>query len=231
MTDIPKILDHIIVALKRSTSPFKGKPYHEAFISAVVKQIQEIEDAIHAMIDARALANAVGQQLDNIGTIVDQAREGFDDDFYRILLYVKIGQNNSQGGSEKLISIYQLLTGATLVHYKDLGGGSVSLGADVPLEPGLINFVYDNMEKVAAGGVRVDSLTCFDAVKPFRFSGPNTDAPSAGFSDITGNTGGKLATYHRRKVPFAFAGNNNDTGGFGSVIDPRVGGVLAGIGG
>jgi len=231
MTDILKIIDHTVRALNRSTSPFRGKPRHEAFISAVVKQIQELEDALHDMIDARALANAVGKQLDNIGTLVDQARQGYDDDFYRILLYVKIGQNTSQGGGEKLISIYKLLTGASVVHYQDLGGGSVSLGSDVPLEPGLINFVYDNMEKVAAGGVRVDALTCFDPVKPFRFSGPNTDVPSAGFSDITGNTGGKLAIFHRRKVPFSFAGNNNDTGGFGSVLDPRVGGVLAGIGG
>lgn len=231
MTDISKIVDHSARALKRSTSPYKGKARHEAFISALVKQVQDLEDAIHGMIDARALSNAQGKQLDNIGLIVGQNREGFGDEFYRILLYVKIGQNTSQGGGEKLISIYKLLTGASLVHYQDLGGGSIALGSDVPLANDLINFVYASMEKVAAGGVRVDALTCFDPTIPFAFSGPNADAPGAGFSDITGTTGGKLAMIHRRKVPFSFVGNNKDTGGFGSVIDPSVGGVLIGIGG
>lgn len=231
MTDITTITDHVKRALKRSLTQYRGKEKHEGFITAVVNQVQDIEDAIFFMIDARSLAQATGLQLDNLGTLVGRARGGFDDDFYRILLYVQIGQNTSQGGAEKIINIYKLLTESSLVHYANLNTGSIMLGADAPIAQDQINFIYQNMELVAAGGVRIDHLVCFDPLEPFAFAGNNTDAPGAGWSDITGAQGGKFAELHRNKVGFAFAGNDLDSRGWGSLKDPIAGGVFAGIGG
>ncbi len=230
-TDITTITNHVELALARSATQYKDQPKHEAFIRAFSKQVQDLEDATFGMIDARTIELSTGLQLDNLGTIVDQAREGAYDDRYRVLLFVKIGQNTSQGGPEKVINIFQLLTAATLVHYINLGTGAVMLGSDVLIAPDQINSIYQDMELVIAGGVRVDHIVCFDPTEPFAFSGPNTSAPGAGFSDITGLTGGKFAVLHRKKIPFAFAGNNVSDKGFGSLLDSQVGGTFVKFGG
>lgn len=231
MTDITTVSNHVELALKKLLTQYKGKPRFEAFVSAFTEQVQDIEDAVFGMIDARTLENAVGVQLDGIGEIVGRARGNFDDDFYRILLFVQIGQNTSQGGPEKTINIFKLLTQANLVHYINLNRASIMLGTDSPISQDQINFVFQNMELVIAGGVRIDHIVCFDPDEPFAFAGPNTDAPGAGWSDITGAQGGKFATLHRNKVPFAFAGNDVDSRGWGSLKDPVAGGVFVGIGG
>ncbi len=231
MTDIPTITNHIELALGRSTDQYKQKTKHEAFIEAFSKQVQDSEDAIFNMIDARTLEFAVGQQLDGIGDIVGLTRQGRSDADYRVLLYVKIGQNTSQGGPEKIINIYKLLVGAGLVHYMNLNTGSVMLGSDVDIPADQVSFVLNNMELIAAGGVRIDHLVCFDPSEPFAFAGPNTDAPGAGWSDITGVSGGKFARLHRSRIPFAFAGNDVDASGWGSLVDPVAGGTFVGIGG
>ena len=94
--------------LNRRLQQYKeDKPVLESVLTALLEQIQDLEDATYAIIDARAIAICTGQQLDNLGTIVDLAREGRDDDEYRTLLYVKIGQNTSQGAGEKIISVYK----------------------------------------------------------------------------------------------------------------------------
>jgi hypothetical protein len=231
MTDIATITNHIQLALDRSLTQYKGKPKHEAFIEAFSQQVQDLEDAVFFMVDARVIDNAVGVQLDKMGEIVGLTRQGADDDFYRVLLYVKIGQNTSQGNPEKVTNIYKLLTGATLAHYINLNNGSVMLGANVGIPEDSVSFVYRNMELVIAGGVRIDHMVCFDATDPFAFAGPNTDAPGEGWSDITNTQGGKFAALHRNKIPFSFAGNDAESRGFGSLKDPVAGGVFVGIGG
>lgn len=231
MTDIVKISDHVERSLARTLTQYKAKEKFEGLATELGDQSQELEDAIHALVDGRAIATATGEQLDQIGTIVDQERGGFDDDFYRILLYVKIGQNTSQGGPEKIINIFKLLTEADLVHYQNLTYASAMLGTDQDIAEDFVDFVYESMEKVAAGGVRIDHIVCFDPDEPFSFDGPNTGAPGLGFSDITGTTGGKFAKLHRRQIRFAFDGNDIDAGGFGSLLDPIVGGTFVGIGG
>lgn len=230
-TDIATINDHVAKALERTITQYKGKPRFESFVTAFASQVQGIEDATFGMIDARTLALGVGRQLDNLGGIVGIDRGSFDDDFYRILLYVKIGQNTSQGGPAKVINIFKLLTEATLVHYINLNTASVMLGTNVGITAEQIPFVYRNMELVIAGGVRIDHIVCFDPAEPFAFAGPNTSAPGLGWSDITGVSGGKFAILHRNKVPFAFAGNDADSRGWGSLLDPVAGGVFKGIGG
>jgi hypothetical protein len=231
MTEITQITDHVVRALNRTLSQSKEKDRQNAFYEALINQIQDIEDATFGLVSGRAINTATGEQLDQLGTIVGQARGNFDDDFYRILLFVKIGQNTSQGGPEKIINVFQLLTESDVVYCMNLTRASVMLSTDVDIAEDQIDFIYRNMELVAAGGVRIDHIVCFDPTEPFAFDGPNTAIPGAGFSDITGTTGGKFASLKRRGIKFAFDGNDRDGGGFGSLIDPIVGGHFAGIGG
>ena len=226
MTEIIKITDHEAAAVARLLTQYKDKPNFEGIIRSIVEQYQDAEDATFDLIAGRALLTAEGQQLDNLGTIVGVERQGFDDDFYRTLIFVQIGKNTSQGEPEKLITILQLLTAATRVLYVNLNFASVQLLTDGIITDEQVNFTYDNMEEIAAGGVRIDHILCYTD-NTFAFQGNNPLAPGLGLGDSDdSNVGGFFATLHKKTVPFAFSGNSVFAEGFGSLDDPLAGGNL-----
>lgn len=221
---VDRIDTHTADALARLGYQYRGKVRIEKVISSNADQWQEIEDATHAMFLNRALDNAEGLQLDNLGLIVGQSRPaGETDANYRTLLLVKIGKNVSEGDPERLISVFNLLTGAGLVHLQDLGGGHVMLSCDVAIPPALVDDYYAAMEDVAVGGVKVDYIVVFTPTLPFAFAGG--PIPGGGFGDSTApGVGGEWSEILPRTLPvFAFAGGSRG-GGFGDVSDPLVGG-------
>lgn len=230
---IDTILTHVDDAMSRLLEQYKGKSGISGIISAMGEQFQDMEDTIFSLVLGREIATAIGAQLDLLGTIVNLAREpGQSDDRYRVLLYVKIGQNTSQGTPEKLISVYKLLTGADVVFYRNLTRASVTLSVDRNVDPDNnpddVAFLYTNVENVVAGGVRIDYLICFSPNDDsFAFAGSNPNAAGLGFGNtLDSNAGGKLARVHRLIIPFAFDGASVNRRGFGSVRDPLVGGTL-----
>lgn len=230
---IDKITTHSADALSRLLEQYKGKERISGVISGMAPQFQDMEDVVYELASKRALVNAEGVQLDLIGSIVDLEREsGQSDARYKVLLYVKIGQNTSQGTGNKLISILKLLAEADVVFYQNLYGAAVLLAADVDLDPNDnpqdVIFLYDNLQKVAAGGVSIDYLISFSGNDDsFAFDGSNPNAVGLGFGNtLDADAGGKFARVHRKLVPFAFAGQSVDREGFGTVREPLVGGTF-----
>lgn len=235
MADITQNLTHVEDAKKRLLTQYKELPNIEGLISIFSNQIQDLEDVTFSIVDGRTLANGIGEQLDLLGTIVGLTREsGLSDARYRTLLYVKIGQNTSQGAAEKIISIIKLLTDATRVFYQNLNDASLLLAIDTNIDPNddadEVAFVYNNMQNVVMGGVRIDYIVCYSPDDDaFAFAGSNANAPALGFGTVTdSNIGGKLAKTHRLRTPFAFDGQNQSTGGFGSIRDVLMGGTFVG---
>lgn len=221
--------EHVVEALDRLLEQYRKKTTWTSVITATVDQIQDLEQAIWDLDAGRNINTAVGVQLDNLGTLVGQERLGFDDDFYRVLLFVKIGVNTSEGDPQKIISTFKLLTQADSVHYMNLGGGNIHLATSNRIPENIRQFAYDNMQRVVASGVRIDHISFYDNAEPFAFAGTNTSYPGFGFSDITGTTGGLFSGLQRDLTPFAFGGDDSSARGLGSLEDSRAGGVLVGI--
>jgi hypothetical protein len=221
---ITPITDHKQRALDRLIEQYRDKPVIASIIGVFADQVQELEDIIQTLCTERTVAAADGETLDLLGDLVGIARQGFDDEFYRILIFVKIGQNVSQGEPERAISILKLLTNATLIEYINIGNAEVSLGHDGVMPTADVQFVYDNMQLVVAAGVRVDYIVCFDPLIPFAFDDPQVIG--LGFDDGTDTVGGKFAFVHEQTAPFAFEGVDVSGKGFGDLLDPLVGGVF-----
>lgn len=227
------ITDHEQRGLDRIIEQYKEKPRFESLLKIFISQIQELEDETQRSFTEQFVDFAVGQQLDLFGTIVGLERQGFDDDFYRILLKVKIGQNISKGEPRSIINTFKLLTQATLVHYQNLGDAQISLAADTDIDPTLIDFFFTNMERVVMAGVRINSISCFDPDESFSFDG--TGPVGLGFSSLAApTTGGKFAFLHRRTLPaFAFGSIAGDSDlsseGFGTLADVLAGGIFQGL--
>ena len=224
---VDKIDNHEEIALKQRLEQWKQSPNIEAFIKVYTTQIQELEDAFHPMFLNRALANAIGQQLDEIGLIVGQAREGNNDDRYRTLLFVKIGQNISEGEPERIIDVFLLLSASEWVHYSNLNNAEIRLtGTAFFPDQDEVNFIFRNMQKVVAAGVRLNKILCAEIDDSFCYSGSNVDVDCVGYDDGTGTTGGKYAQEYTRKEDFAYAGIDPIAQGYGAQhLDPLAGGV------
>lgn len=110
--------DHRGAALDRLVEQFRDKPNIDAFISALVRPIQRLEDALCQLLHQRSIPaggeplTAVGEQLNVIGRIVGfRGRDGRSDEDYLRLIQAAILANRSEGTLEELIAITILVTG------------------------------------------------------------------------------------------------------------------------
>ncbi len=226
---VDEITDHTDAALKRLMQQYKNKPNLKSIIEIYADRTQELETVFISLFLARSVNDAVGVQLDQVGEIVGISRPGtLGDEPYRTLIFVKIGQNVSQGEAERIINVAKLLTGSEYVHLLDILNGNIELTitTDIPTQEE-VDATYRSMDVVLAAGVRVAAILCADETEAFAFDGINVDAPALGFDDTTGTSGGKFAKHHEFKPPFAFAGTTTDAKGFGAgSADPLAGGVF-----
>jgi hypothetical protein len=104
--------DHVARGQRNKLAQFRGKPMLEGLISPWLEQVQELEDVFYALLVERWLPNAVGRQLDVLGSIVGQPRGGRLDPAYRLWIAARALVNRSSGLTEQLYGIVKKLVGA-----------------------------------------------------------------------------------------------------------------------
>lgn len=156
----------------------------EIIIGAYITEAQNIEDALVELLTRTDIDVISGNNLDRLGALVGQGREGFSDAKYRLFIKGKIGVNTSESDIEKVNTVFKLLTNATQVAIVEIFPASVSLFSDVAIPAGDVALITSLMEDVVAAGVSIESIGPFPAAGTFGFS-----PASAGFSS-DGTTGG-----------------------------------------
>lgn len=91
-----------------------AKPNLGALITAIVDQVQDLEDALYSLILGRGLPWATGVTLERIGDQVGRPRPAYgeaatDDRAYQALIYAQIVANTSEGLTETIYSLMRLL--------------------------------------------------------------------------------------------------------------------------
>jgi hypothetical protein len=95
--------------LSRLVPEYQETPRWQAWIASTLDTLQELESAAFDLwIGVLNLDEAVGSQLDLLGRIVREDRDGRDDDTYRLALRVRVLVNRSNGKIEELIRIIRL---------------------------------------------------------------------------------------------------------------------------
>jgi len=112
MSDLVHITTHEDDAVARLIGQYQDRPRLAAIVRAIVKQIQEIEDALWDVYVQGALDAAANAELDVIGDIVGQERSGLDDTNYRVFISARIKTNRSDGKYSQLMTVAKLLLGA-----------------------------------------------------------------------------------------------------------------------
>jgi len=112
MPDLQHVTTHAATGIGRLLEQYKEhdkiKRLHEIYL----EEVQEVEDAVWLTRTTRYLADAVGEQLDWLGDIVGEKRQGKEDDNYRIWIAVRIRLNRSRGTTDDVIDCIKLATDA-----------------------------------------------------------------------------------------------------------------------
>ena len=180
-----QITDHVAQAQARLIAQFITQPQMLKLVAALAGRAQVVENALYAVATQRALAAAIGQQLDGIGKIVGLPRTavpgGSDDAVYRIWLRVQVRVNQSKGTAPDLISIVQIAAdpGAS-IQVLDSGAcgvrvvvGGVSLTQYVAISAAL-------QAAKAAGVLLVTEYLATTSALSFTFDGTPAQALDAG---------------------------------------------------
>lgn len=117
--------DHLEVMLARLPEEFKTVPELVAVLTLLARQVQDLEDAFRDLLTKRGLAGQ-GAQLDAVGRLLDETRDGEADDVYRARLAAKVREMRGSGTYQDVLDIMRLLSG-NVVGYTHAGGASFLL--------------------------------------------------------------------------------------------------------
>lgn len=105
MSNVTEKTNRVTEAQDSLIDQFKDQTTIDAFVQAIVEQDQDLEASLFEVLNETTLANAVGQQLDNLGQVIGVEREGKTDADYRIRLAAKIALNIGSGTLPQIIDI------------------------------------------------------------------------------------------------------------------------------
>jgi hypothetical protein len=109
----------------------------------------------------RALATAEGEQLDQIGIIVDEPRGDKDDDNYRAAIYGRIALNRSHARIEDIIFAMTSINEAGSYELREIDNATfmMRLKDAIPatLDPETFN---DALQRIKGGGVQAHFQYC-----------------------------------------------------------------------
>lgn len=165
---LEQITEHVQEALNNLLAQFKGKPKIAGLITSYVNQIQDLEDVFFQLLIDRWLDNAEGVQLDGFGSIVGQAREGKNDDDYRLAIKAKIQLNLSEGTTEDIIDILRAALGLFTVEVVEYFPAAFTAELVEPLDPSTNpNVLAVILNSGRSAGVK--SVLLFKVADPFQY--------------------------------------------------------------
>jgi Protein of unknown function (DUF2612) len=162
------IPDHVARAQSLLIEQFKRKERIRALVAVYVAPLQELEDVFSDLYRLRDISSASGAQLDTLGEIVGQPREGRTDTEYRAAIRFRIQLNGSSGQPDTVSEALRFFTSATQVRLIEKFPGAVTLFTDGTTIP---SNLQAQMQALVPAAVRVTGVALSYGDTPFEFSG------------------------------------------------------------
>jgi hypothetical protein len=119
MSGLEHITDHQGRAIRRLVRQYREATNLQGLVSVSTAEHQTLEDEFWKMF-VETVDSAEDAQLDVYGRIVDQPREGRDDDTYRLWIKVRVRINRSSGSIPEIVGIFMaLVSGTTFVRLEE----------------------------------------------------------------------------------------------------------------
>lgn len=111
--NLEHILDHAARGLYKIALPFWEAVRFKAFLSAILDEVQEIEDAFHQIVACRDVDTTDLVRLRMLGRIVGAVRGNLDTESFRAAVRARLAVNRSLGRPSNLSNVFELLLGET----------------------------------------------------------------------------------------------------------------------
>lgn len=172
------IADHAARAWAYVVSQFQDSPNMRAFVYAFGDEIQRAEDALQDVIYGLRLDSATGAQLDLLGALFGEPRDGLDDLTYRRFVAARLMIRLSQGTPDQVAAICARLVGVA-VEYRPAypAGYRLQYTLPAPLDTTLRQRILARIIEATPAGVGVELVESTSAT-PFTF-----DEDGFGFDD------------------------------------------------
>jgi hypothetical protein len=146
---------HAVIAHSRLTDAGRRNVELAAILEALAEPIQEVEDAYWALFEDRRLDVAVATQLDVLGAIIGQPRNGFGDTDYRSHISARIMANRSSGTVEELLTLVRtMLSAGTLTLTQTYPAGFVIHVGVADISAAIVPIVMGLLRSARQAGVR-----------------------------------------------------------------------------
>jgi hypothetical protein len=179
----------------RLYTQFRSAESWQAWCDEVLgPQLQDLEDAGQTLLTLLDIDASEGVQLDNIGRIVGQPRNGVDDETYRLYLSARVLANKSDGTVEDIFSVMRALFGQDETRPTYAGGWvkqfSIRIDAALTRAEALIgaSFLGDAKEAAARG-----ILEWIESAPASMFQFDGTASPTGLGFDVGYFAGAKVA--------------------------------------
>lgn len=185
--------NHVDHAKSRIIARWKNDPVTNTYAEAMGEQNQELENVLYDFYSFLSIDSMIGQQLNVIGNIVKQPRNGLSDTQYRVYIKAKIGQNVGSGTLSDIRTVWQLILPANNIQIIEEFPCSISIQTDATLTKEEWK-VIKSFETILCAGVRLNSIVAYDGI-PFAYQETPDNPNTAGFGDLNdANVGGIYAS-------------------------------------
>jgi len=235
---------HLEEALAQLAEQFKRKPNVEALLAAFVAQVQELEGVLFDLMEDRAIDTAAGIQLDGLGIIINEERQGRDDSAYRQAIRARVMLNTSSGTPEDIIEIARAVLGNVEIEIIEAYPAHFDAIVNDPVTPdppawqpstsyalsdkrssfGNVYVVVVAGTSAASGGPSGTGAGIVDGTVTWNYSGLGVGARAATLV-LSGKPAGVkgIIQWHEDATPFAFdtdpEGAGFDAGAFAQAHD------------
>jgi hypothetical protein len=160
--------DLITTALSRLTNQFSESPKLRGMVEAMVRPLQDALATIEQLRTERWPDTAIGVQLDGVGQIVGEPRNGRGDDEYRAAIAFRIFVNTSNATPGDLIQGLRTLTQADEIQYIEQYPATAMLFTGGPVVPVGLQETMQSLAPAAISDVQI--MVSYAHAPPFRFS-------------------------------------------------------------
>lgn len=116
--------NHVEIA-KDLMHQWEDKPKAIGLVEALIRELDNIETLLFELLDNRGIYTAFGIQLDIIGALFNEDRNGRSDTVYRSAILGRISQQYADGTTEKFLESLRVISGSDNVDFWEHYSGDV----------------------------------------------------------------------------------------------------------
>ena len=212
--------NHVDEAIDNLIEQFKNKPKFQGFIRSFVNQVQELEQMFFQLLNDTVLDTAVGVQLDGIGSIVGEERQGRNDDDYRAAIRARILLNLSNGTPEDILGILSLLNPSTVIQLTEYFPAALTVYIVAPLTTAEAQQMLSKLLSAKPAGVLAHLIYGISPESELFMFQPKTWTASTAYSvgDGVQNDTGPIKVYICVQAGTS-AGSGGPTGTGAGIVD------------